>query len=193
MPKRKTTSGYNRRGKRSRYTQKLRFKARRRKSGFSIGYGPPDRMPMRHRYADAICMALPNANTYPYTFSCNGLFDPNITRTGHQPHYFDQMVDLGYNRYCVVGSTITLKLYYTDITLNQTAVRACMYIDDSAAVGSKATYSNMAEEKGAKVLTICPGQNPTPLVLKRSYSARKYWGVNHHLVQVLVDLSVQIQ
>lgn len=36
-----------------------------------------------------------------YVFSCNGLYDPDITGTGHQPVGFDQMM-LSYLHYCVL-------------------------------------------------------------------------------------------
>jgi len=40
-------------------------------------------------------------------FSANGLFDPDISGTGHQPMGFDQMM-LSYNHYTVTGAKITL-------------------------------------------------------------------------------------
>lgn len=40
-----------------------------------------------------------------YVFSANGLYDPNITSTGHQPMGFDQMM-LFYNHYTVKRSRI---------------------------------------------------------------------------------------
>jgi hypothetical protein len=42
-----------------------------------------------------------------YFFSANGLFDPNISGTGHQPMGFDQMM-LMYEQYTVVSSKITI-------------------------------------------------------------------------------------
>jgi len=41
-----------------------------------------------------------------YVFSANGLYDPNITSTGHQPMGFDQMM-LFYNHYTVRNARIT--------------------------------------------------------------------------------------
>lgn len=38
-------------------------------------------------------------------FLCNGMFDPNKSGVGHQPRYFDQLMEL-YNHYTVLESTI---------------------------------------------------------------------------------------
>jgi len=45
-----------------------------------------------------------------YVFSANGLFDPNITGTGHQPMGFDQMMTF-YNQATVVHAKITVDFY----------------------------------------------------------------------------------
>lgn len=57
------------------------------------------------RYAEEIDLDA-NAGSYDsYTFSANGLFDPNITGTGHQPKGFDQLMTL-YGRFYVTRSRI---------------------------------------------------------------------------------------
>lgn len=43
-----------------------------------------------------------------YRFSANGLYDPNITGTGHQPMLFDQCSAL-YDHYVVIGAKITVR------------------------------------------------------------------------------------
>lgn len=40
-----------------------------------------------------------------YVFSCNGLYDPNITGIGHQPRGFDQLMAL-YDHYVVIAAKI---------------------------------------------------------------------------------------
>lgn len=40
-----------------------------------------------------------------YVFSLNGMYDPNITSTGHQPRGFDQIMAM-YTGYCVKNATI---------------------------------------------------------------------------------------
>jgi len=43
-----------------------------------------------------------------YEFCANGVYDPNVTSTGHQPLYFDQYIAL-YERYMVKSSRIRLR------------------------------------------------------------------------------------
>jgi len=42
-----------------------------------------------------------------YFFTANGIFDPNVTGTGHQPMGFDQMIVM-YEQYTVVSSKISV-------------------------------------------------------------------------------------
>lgn len=59
------------------------------------------------------------ASAGSYVFSCNGLFDPNITGAGHQPSGFDQYMAL-YQTYLVVGATIKVSFQSNDGTNYQT-------------------------------------------------------------------------
>lgn len=58
-----------------------------------------------------------------YFFTANGIFDVNITGTGHQPMGFDQMM-LMYEQYTVVGSKISVSAQ----TGTSVAVRAGIYL-----------------------------------------------------------------
>jgi len=78
-----------------------------------------------------------------YVFSCNGLYDPNITGTGHQPLGFDQFM-LMYNHYTVIGAKIRVDYVNTDGTNG-----ACVgiYIKDSSTTTSD---YRLIVENGAK-------------------------------------------
>lgn len=57
-------------------------------------------------YESGLGLTLPTSgNVVTYFFSANGIFDPNITGTGHQPIGFDQMMLL-YEQATVVKSCI---------------------------------------------------------------------------------------
>lgn len=53
-----------------------------------------------------------------YVFSANGLYDPNISGTGHQPLGFDQLMAM-YDHYTVIASSITVFARNADATYGQ--------------------------------------------------------------------------
>lgn len=60
------------------------------------------------QYSDLINLpAVTGANISEYRFACNGMYDPDITGTGHQPHYFDQAMQF-YDHFTVLGAKITV-------------------------------------------------------------------------------------
>ncbi len=73
----------------------------------------PDRYRATLRYADSFTLTVTSGAVASYIFSANGLYDPNITGTGHQPAGFDQMM-LSYDHYTVVHSRIYA--YFHNVT-----------------------------------------------------------------------------
>jgi hypothetical protein len=61
----------------------------------------------KHIYSDQFTLTSTAGTTSGYVFSCNGLYDPNITGTGHQPRGFDEISAL-YDHYIVSHAKITL-------------------------------------------------------------------------------------
>lgn len=58
-------------------------------------------------YAERFSRTAGAVNPANYVFSCNGLYDPNITGIGHQPRGFDQLMAL-YDHYVVIGARISV-------------------------------------------------------------------------------------
>lgn len=56
------------------------------------------------RYAEKVSLTGVAGGSASYIFSANGLFDPNVTGTGHQPRGFDQLMQL-YDHYVVKNAT----------------------------------------------------------------------------------------
>jgi len=50
------------------------------------------------RYSDYFQLTTTSGAVSTYVFAANGLYDPNITGTGHQPMGFDQLLQF-YNHY----------------------------------------------------------------------------------------------
>lgn len=68
------------------------------------------------KYSETITIDPAMGVAGTYTFSANGLYDPNISGTGHQPYGFDQLCAL-YNHYHVTGARmkitcVTTNAYY---------------------------------------------------------------------------------
>lgn len=63
-------------------------------------------------YYESIAVTGSVSAVYAYAFSANGLFDPNITGTGHQPMGFDQMM-VFYNHYTVLSANIRVTFHNT--------------------------------------------------------------------------------
>ena len=68
------------------------------------------------RYSDSFLLTSTTGAVASYVFSANGLYDPNITGTGHQPAGFDQIM-LSYEHYTVTRSRIVCS--YVNFTGSQ--------------------------------------------------------------------------
>lgn len=66
-----------------------------------------DKLHVKLNYYDQASITTGIASAGSYVFAANGLFDPDITSTGHQPMGFDQLM-LMYNHYTVLSSKITV-------------------------------------------------------------------------------------
>lgn len=59
------------------------------------------------RYSDSFQLTTTAGAVSSYVFAVNGMYDPNITGTGHQPMGFDQMLQF-YNHYAVRKARVIL-------------------------------------------------------------------------------------
>lgn len=118
------------------------------------------------RYHEYVSIAL-NASGYGWaTFSCNNLYDPNIGGTGHQPMYFDQLMQI-YNHYTCLRSKITVTPVggvnsYTPDVVNGTLT---LVIDDDTSP-SLASVDDAPERPGAVSKTFNTGTGPIPSLVK---------------------------
>lgn len=82
-----------------------------------------------------------------YFFTANGVYDPNVTGTGHQPIGFDQMM-LFYEQCTVVRSKITVDILNSN---SGPISRTCLFLTPDAAV---LTDPNRILENGQAVTKI---------------------------------------
>lgn len=84
--------------------RRRKAKPKRKKKVFNVNRGIVSKtFRQTHRYATAVAIDPVIASIGGKVFSCNGLYDPDISGVGHQPYLFDQMVLL-YNHYTVINA-----------------------------------------------------------------------------------------
>lgn len=102
--------------------------------------------------SELLSVVLNGSGLGSYVVSCNGLYDPNVSGTGHQPLYFDQLTSI-YNHYCVLKSKCSFQLV-ADIAF---PVLMTVFQDDDATINVSAGHT-ARERPGAKTITCNPQQ-----------------------------------
>lgn len=74
-----------------------------------LGKGFPQQMIVTHKYCQNDSLTCVAGAVDYQTYSCNSMYDPDVSGIGHQPLWFDQCAAL-YNHYTVIGSKITIRV-----------------------------------------------------------------------------------
>ncbi len=132
----------------------------------------PDTFTTDLSYSDLITVG-PNTSQLlgVHVFSCGGLYDPDITGTGHQPLGFDQMMAF-YNHYVVTHARIEVQGFITGV-------------------------ANVAYVAGTGRIAVCPTASSTPLTSAAQFWEHPYSeagvagrasGVKGDLVKCSIDI-----
>lgn len=132
-----------------------------------------------------------------YRFSANGVYDPNITGSGHQPRGFDQLMAL-YDHCTVIGSKITC--HFTNTSATVTGVVSILVSDNTLSFVTPSDvleYRNvvyspiMIQGSGAEMVCLTNQVNPSKFLsisnplsedtLKNSASANAAEDVIYHI------------
>lgn len=130
----------------------------------------PLRLQNTLRYVEEVQIPIDGASFGSYIFSCNGMYDPNVTGIGHQPLYFDQMTPL-YNHYKVIKSKIKVTCVRTAAAGD---VNLALFIDDDATINASTVWT-CGERPGAVMWSAYPASG---LLTSRtmSWDAKQYFG-----------------
>lgn len=148
----------------------------RRKKRYTRRMGVPSGMPLQRmaklRYVEQNTQTSTTGGLQTWVWSANGLYDPNISSTGHQPMGFDQWANL-FNHYVVLGSKITIRVSQRDGSSNP-FYYGVILTDDSSAPYS--TYSSYIEAKKGTFRYSAQGQQK-PVTVMSKYSAKKFYNI----------------
>lgn len=163
-------------GKRSKYfKKKLGPRGRGRnthvKGSVSLGKGFPLKIQETHTYCEQFYINTGASGALnKYQFSANGMYDPNITSSGHQPMYFDQFTAL-YDHYCVIGSRMDVT--FVPATANNPAAVIGVYMEDDTVLTP--TLPAIMEQQTVKCHQTVYNDN-LPHHFSLSWSAKDYFG-----------------
>lgn len=119
-------------------------------------FNPYQTIPLKTKHVATLRYFEPNFTIDPgaagtaaaYVFSANGLYDPNITGTGHQPLGFDQLMAM-YNHYVVIGASIRVTFWNEDSTYTQLVA-----LSTQSGSTPTATMTNLIEQGRCKWTTV---------------------------------------
>ncbi len=152
------------------YTKKKSYS----KSSFTNQPVGPRTLIRKLRYSTQVILNAPSAGAAAnHFFSANGLFDPDISGTGHQPLGFDQYMAM-YDHYKVIGSKISITTLGNPGTLtadNQQIIT--LSLDDDTT--TNLNTSNMIEQGLTAWKILNPGASARPLKLTKGFSQKKFF------------------
>lgn len=137
-----------------------------------LGLGFPKRLTMAHRYFEIVNVTCTSGLLGNYLFSCNNLYDPNYTGTGHQPMLYDQMIAL-YNHWVVIGAKIKVKVSHSGNT--NYAANCGVYINDDTTV-TPGSLASMVEQGQCSSYKMIPPQSNETFTFNCKWSPKKVFG-----------------
>lgn len=136
-------------------------------------FGFPNSIITKLRYCDQIQLTSTSGAMTGYVFAANGIFDPDISGTGHQPMFRDNYASI-YDQYVVIGSRI--KVTMTNVSASNTAVWGINGDDDS---GGSATLTTKMEQNNSIWNQLGPtGSGHDTSILTCTFEPNRDFGVD---------------
>lgn len=141
------------------------------RNGVTVGSGFPKKMCITLTYYDSQTLTSTAGAVTNYQFSCNSIYDPNTTGTGHQPLYRDQMAAI-YNHYTVIGSRCQYSVMGT--ATNNLPGALCAFINDDTTTLEASPFLNAERPRARLSLLGAGGDHAIRGTL--NWSAKKAFG-----------------
>lgn len=152
--------------------RRSRALSRRQPVSVNLGRGFPKKLTFTHNYTETIRLQSVGGSTPYYVFACNGMYDPNISGTGHQPYYFDQAAAL-YNHYVIIGSKIVWECVPESTTTNPMQVGVSVQDDAGLTI---AAPTDLEEFPQGNCKLVAPSSMGGKCYFTQKWSAKKYFG-----------------
>lgn len=166
MPFKKT---YSRRTRRRR-GRRGRGKARITRTLFG------NKLVTKLKYQESFNLDPAAGNPAVQVFSCNGIFDPNITGTGHQPRGFDQLMVM-FSHYVVISTKITFS-----VGVNASAAfDSVMFITPKQTPTVGTSLNDYLEQRFTRHKYLGAGPSATPGQITYKLNPNKFLGRSHPL------------
>lgn len=130
------------------------------------------------KYCEHVSINPPaGGSTGTYVFSANGMFDPNVTGTGHQPLGFDQWIPQFYNHYVVTGAKCTARFVSpTNSVLGGTMICGIEIVDNATPYNLPASAIMERPRTAYRMLGNASTGNSLTTVVK-GFSAKKFFRI----------------
>jgi len=160
---------------RRRYRGRRRRRRRKKKTKIPAQFPAPTQV-VKLRYADSIQLDAGVATSAYHFFRANSCYDPDESGTGHQPLGFDEWTTF-YNKYCVLGSRITV-IFNTDS--NTTGINQLVALSLQTDTTRPTYPTTLIEDPQVATRVLNGVYNGTAglVTLRKNYSSKRYHNVS---------------
>jgi len=158
----------------------------------SFGSPYPISADVEFKYVDRISMDAGGSGAVAqYQFTCNGMYDPDVTGTGHQPIGFDQWMGTSsttgfYNHYHVEASEIKITAF-SQASDNTGQAIVLLGISDDTTTGID--FNTALENPSFDRITLgSVGSGHDVQTLKKKWNACRYFGLTRESLYAKDDL-----
>jgi len=133
----------------------------------------PNTLLRKLRYVDSVVINAGAGAAVNHFFSANGLFDPDVSGTGHQPLAFDQYIAM-YDHYKVLSSKMTIHpLANPSASTADNQQIITIYLDDDTT--SIVNMNNMIEQGQTSYMVVNSGASAPPKGLSRTFNSNTFF------------------
>lgn len=168
--------------------RRTRKRTKRTRNGFTMGQSPlPTTFKSHFLYTQNISVN-PAAGVTPAVqiMDASGMFDPDLTGTGHQPRGYDEMMTL-YAHYTVIGCKISVTFVNASNATGQNAICGITLSRNNSALGNVTDYQ---ENSYSKFVVLGQSNGPKAPTIVYNSNPPKFLGISSPMSNSLVRGSV---